>query len=326
MKMRASWVRNKHKITLEQVDVLPPRKDEVLVRSAWAAICGSDIHVVHADLPLPPRLANPGTPGHEGIGYVEESMAEGYRKGDLVLTVPGYEARTGTFCDYQTSLARYHVKIPATDLPLEQILMAQQFGTTIYSMRQLPVDVVGKTVMVMGQGSAGLFFAWSMKRAGAAKVIASDKMPARLAVSKYFGVDVPVEAGEKARQAVMDHTGGQGVDYLIEAVGSAEAQLQSIALMREGAHGLYFGLPDTNQPIPFNFHDFQRKRLTLNATTHALRDHSMVSFQRAVDLIVNREIDVSRMVSHRYGIEQIEEAMEVATTYRDEARKVCLKF
>ena len=38
MKMRASWVRNKHKITLEQVDVLPPRKDEVLVRSAWAAL------------------------------------------------------------------------------------------------------------------------------------------------------------------------------------------------------------------------------------------------------------------------------------------------
>jgi threonine dehydrogenase-like Zn-dependent dehydrogenase len=326
MKMRASWVRNKHKIAIEQVDVLPPQKDEVLVRSAWAAICGSDVHVVHADLPLPPRMANPGTPGHEGIGYVEESMAEGYRKGDLVVTIPGYEARTGTFCDYQTSLARYHLKVPKTDLPLEQIMMAQQFGTTIYSMRQVPIDVVGKTVMVMGQGSAGLFFAWSMKRAGAAKVIASDKMPARLAVSKHFGVDVAVEAGDKTLQAVMDHTGGVGADYLIEAVGSAEATLQSIALIREGGHGLYFGLPDTNKPILFNFHDFQRKRLTINSTTHALRDHSMISFQRALDLIVNREIDVAPIVSHRYGIEQIEEAMEVATTYRDEARKVCLKF
>lgn len=326
MKMRASWVRNKHKIAIEQVEVLPPKQDELLVRTAWAAICGSDIHVVHADLPLPPRMANPGTPGHEGIGTVEESMADGYNKGDLVLTIPGYEARTGTFCDYQTSLARYHLKVPKTDLPLEQILMAQQFGTTIYSMRQVPVDVVGKTVMVMGLGSAGLFFSWSMKRAGAAKVIACDKMPARRAVSKHFGVDVPVEAGDKALQAVMDNTGGAGVDYLIEAVGSAEALVQSIGMIREGGHGLYFGLPDTTKPIPFNFHDFQRRRLTINATTHALRDHSMISFQRALDLIVNREIDVAPMISHRFGVEQIEEAMEVATTYRDEARKVCLKF
>ena len=55
---------------------------------------------------------------------------------------------------------------------------------------------------------------------GAATVIASDKMPARLAISRHFGVDVPVEAGDKAYQAVMDHTGGEGVDYLVEAVGN----------------------------------------------------------------------------------------------------------
>ena len=54
----------------------------------------------------------------------------------------------------------------------------------------------------------------------------------------------------------------------------------------EGGHGLYFGLPDTKEFIPFNFHDFQRRRLTINATTHALRDPSMSSFKRALDLIV----------------------------------------
>ena len=326
MKMRATWVRNKHQIICDQVDVLPPNKDEMLVRTAWAALCGSDVHVVHSDVPLPPRLANPGTPGHEGIGYVEESDDSRYKKGDLVLTIPGYSARTGTFCDYQTLLARYLIKVPPTDIPLEQLLMAQQFGTVIYSLRQLPVDVVGKTVMVMGQGSAGLFFAWSLKRAGAAKVIASDKMPARLAVSRHFGVDVPVKAGKEAYQAVMDHTGGEGVDYLVEAVGNQEALAQSIGLIREGGHGLYFGLPDTKELVPFNFHDFQRRRLTINATTHALRDHSLISFRRALDLIVTRQIDVSPMISHVFSLDQIEQAMDYATTYRDNARKVCLKF
>lgn len=326
MKMRASWVRNKHKIVCEQVDVVPPNEDELLVRTSWAAICGSDVHVVHSEVPLPPRVANPGTPGHEGIGHVEESNDPKYKKGDLVLTIPGYVARTGTFCDYQTITKRYTVKVPPTEIPQEQLLMAQQFGTTIYSMRQLPVDVVGKTVMVMGQGSAGLFFAWSLKRAGAVKVIASDKSDARLAISRHFGVDVPVKAGKEAYQAVMDHTGGEGVDYLVEAVGSAEALAQSIGLIREGGNGLYFGLPDTKEFIPFNFHDFQRRRLTINATTHALRDPSMISFKRALDLIVTKQIDVSPLISHVFKLDEIEKAMEYASTYKDNARKVCLQF
>jgi threonine dehydrogenase-like Zn-dependent dehydrogenase len=324
--MRASWVRNKHHIICEQVDRLDPDPDEVVVKSAWAAICGSDVHVVHADLPLPPRLVNPGTPGHEGIGYVEEPNRSDYRKGDLVLTVPGYSARTGTFCDYQTLLQRYTLKVSTTDLPLEQILMAQQFGTTIYSLRQRPVDVVGKTVMVMGQGSAGLFMSWNLKRAGATMVIASDKMPARLAISKHFGVDVPVEAGDKAYQAVMDHTGGKGVDYLVEAVGNQEALAQSIGLIRDAGSALYFGLPDTTALVPFNFHDFQRRQMTINATSHALQDHTLVSFKRALELIVNREIDVSPMVSHVFKMDEIDTAMEYASTYKESARKVCIRF
>ena len=326
MKMRASKVVGKHQIVCDQVEVLAPNEDEVLVRSAWAAICGSDVHVVHADIPLPPRVANPGTPGHEGIGYVEESGGPGYKKGELVLTIPGYSARTGTFCDYQTLLARYTLKVPPTDVPLEELLMAQQFGTTIYSLRQQPVDVVGKTVMILGQGSAGVFFAWSLKRAGAATVIASDKSDARLAISRHFGVDVPVHAGDEAYQAVMDHTGGEGVDYLVEAVGSQEAVAQSIGLIREAGHGLYFGLPDTKALVPFNFHDFQRRRLTINATTHTLRDRTMSSFQRALDLIVTKQIDVSPMISHVFDLDQIEQAMDYATTYKDNSRKVCLKF
>lgn len=326
MKMRASRVRSKHKITCEQAEVVPPNDEELLVRTAWAAICGSDVHVVHSDVPLPPRVAKPGTPGHEGIGYVEESRDPRYKRGELVLTIPGNSARTGTFCDYQTLLSRYALKVPPTDIPLEQLLMAQQFGTTIYALRQLPVDVIGKTVMVMGQGSAGLFFAWSLKRAGAAKVIASDRMDARLAVSRHFGVDVPVKAGEQAYQAVMDHTGGEGVDYLVEAVGNREALAQSISLIREAGHGLYFGLPDTTALVPFNFHDFQRRRLTINATTHALRDRGMSSFQRALDLIVTKQIDVSPMVTHVFRLDEIETAMDYAATYKDNARKVCLKF
>jgi L-iditol 2-dehydrogenase len=326
MKMRASAVREKHKIVCEQVDVVPPNKDEILVRTAWAAICGSDVHTVHSDVPLAERMANPGNPGHEGIGYLEEGEVPGYKKGDLILTVPYYTSRTGTFCDYVTILPDYTVKVPPADIPLEQLLMAQQFGTTIYALRQLPVDVTGKTVMVVGQGSAGLFFAWSLKRAGATTVIASDKMPARLAISRRFGVDVPVKAGKEAYQAVMDHTNGKGVDYLVEAVGSVEAINESISLVRMHGQVLFYGLPDTKAFIAFNFHDFSRKGLIVNATTNATQEGGMRSFKRALDLILTRQIDMSPLISHVFSLDRIEDAMDHASTCKDNARKICIKF
>ena len=326
MKMRASRVVGKHQIVCDQFDVLEPEKGEVLVKSEWAAICGSDVHTIHSDIPFTPRLANPGAPGHEGIGHVVDSRAEGYDKGDLILTVPGYENRTGTFAEYQTLQTRYMVKVPKTDLPLEELLMAQQFGTTLYALRQLPVDVVGQTVMVMGQGSAGLFFAWSLKRAGAKTVIVSDYNDARLAISKHFGADIAVKPGKDAMQAVMDHTGGKGVPYLVEAVGSPEALAQSIGMIGLDGKGLFFGLPTTKELVPFNFHDFQRRRMTINAHTETLREPHLLSFKYALDLIVNRDIDVSPLISHTFRMDEIDKAMDYATTYKENSRKVCIRF
>jgi L-iditol 2-dehydrogenase len=298
-----------------------------MVETTWAAICGSDLHALHAKVPLPERSTQPGYPGHEGIGVVAESRHPDFKPGDRVLTVPSRPNRTGTFVDLQTIMARFLIHLPETDVPMEQMLMAQQFGTTIFALRQHPVDVVGKTVMVMGQGSAGGFFAYNLKRAGAAKVIVSDKSEARLALSKHFGADLAVRAdGDNVHQAVMDETGGNGVDYLVEAVGSSEALAESIGLIRPQGNGLYFGQPESKELVGFNFHDFQRNRLTINATTGTQLEDGLVSFKRALHLIVSGQIDVSPMISHTFELDKIEEAMQRAHERDDNARKVVIKI
>lgn len=326
-KMRATRIPEKGKIICETVEVVPPEDGEVLVETIWAAICGSDLHVLHSKVPLPERKSQPGFPGHEGIGVVKESRHPDFKPGDRVLTVPSRPNRTGTFVDIQTIMGKFLIHLPETDVPMEHMLMAQQFGTTIFSLRQFPVDVVGKTVMVMGQGSAGWFFAYNLKRAGAAKVIVSDKAEARLALSKHFGADLAVRAdGDNVRQAVMDETGGLGVDYLVEAVGSSEALAESIGLIRPQGNGLYFGQPESKELVGFNFHDFQRNRLTINATTGTQQEEGLVSFKRALHLIVSGQLDVSPMISHVYELDKIEEAMNCAFTREDNARKVAIKI
>ena len=324
--MRAALLVEAGRLVCEEVPVRPPKDGELLVETQGASICGSDLHVVFMGLSIFPPPTPPGYPGHEGIGKVMESRSDAFAPGDMVLTCP-WPTEAGCFSDWQTIAASFCLKLPSHDGPVEELMMAQQLCAVLYCFRRSKLDLHGKTVMVMGQGSAGQFMAWLAKRAGAAKVIASDRSEARLSMSSAFGVDVPVMArGDNVNQAVMDHTGGEGADLLIEAVGSRESLLESVELTRVGGEMLLFGLPDSNDPVPFNFHDFFRRKLTAYADYGAQHEPDLVSFDHALRLIASGEIDVKSMVSHTLPIERIDEAMRLAHERDDNALKVSLSF
>lgn len=325
-KMRAALMVENGLMECIQADVRAPKEGEILVKTEMASICGSDLHVIYHGVSHPAFPQQPGFPGHEGVGEVLESRHPAYRKGDTVLTCPA-PPLSFSFAEYQTLHGDMCVKLPAYDGPNSHLLMAQQLGTVIFALRQTPVDVVGKTVVVMGQGSAGMFFTYLLKRAGAEKVIVSDLSEARLDAGKKLGADVAVTAnGDQFAQAVMDHTNGQGADYLVEAVGSKVSLLQSVQLARMQSDMLLFGLPDTSEPVPWNFHDFFRKKLRAYSTYGTQHEADRVSFKMALNLIANKEIDVSPMLSHVYPIEDVQNAMEVAHNRLDNALKVSLSF
>ena len=324
--MRAAKFVAVGRIQCEETALPAPQEGEVLVRSDLAAICGSDLHVVYDGMSFLPQPCPHGYPGHEGIGEVVESKSPKFKVGAKVLVCPaGPFSRT--FAHYIALPAAQCVLLPAYKGPLEHLLMAQQLGTTIFALRQMPADVVGKTVMVMGQGSAGNFFAYNLKRAGAAKVIVSDKSEARLAASKTFGADVALKADPASvKEAVLEHTGGQGVDYLVEAVGHADSFLETVDYMKPHGQILFFGLPDSQQPIRINFHDYFRKKLRSYSTFGAQHEADHASFALALKLIAKKEIDVTQMVTHRFPIEQIDKAMRIAQDRSDNALKVAVTF
>jgi threonine dehydrogenase-like Zn-dependent dehydrogenase len=326
-KMKAARLVAAGKIVCEQATAPEPKDGEVLVKSELAAICGSDLHVVYAGQGHTPdgSVQYPcphGYPGHEGLGTVVASKSPTHKVGQKVLCCP-IATNSATFSEYQVLPPSQAIPLPAYNGPLEHLLMAQQLGTTIFALRQNPVDVVGKTVLVMGQGSAGNFFAYNLKRAGAAKVIVSDLSEARLGAAKVFGADVAVKAdAETVKQAVMDHTKGQGVDFLVEAVGSRTTLLQTVDLMKPDSTMLYFGLPDSNTPVPWNFQTFFRKRLRAYSTYGAQVEADTVSFKLALHLVATRQIDVASMISHRLPLDDIDKAMRIAQDRSDNALKV----
>ncbi len=167
-----------------------------------------------------------------------------------------------------------------------------------------------------------------LKRQGAARVIVSDRSEARLDASRQLsGADVAVSADvQTVRDAVMDNTGGDGVDYLVEAVGRRDSLEESVHLVRSGGEMLMFGLPDCQESVPFEFHLFFRKKLGMSSTFGAQEEPQLASFRKALDMIAKKEIDVSPLVSHLFGIQDIQEAMLTAHERRDNALKVSMTF
>lgn len=331
--MRAGRLVELGRVAFEEAPIEPPRDGEVLVRSAFGSICGSDLHGVQYGVEVLPFPCPAGYPGHEGIGEVVESRYDGLQPGDTVLTVP-FAHLGRTIAEYQRCAGTNAIKVSGGEEPsaqalppLEQVLMAQQLGTVIFALRRYPTDVTGKTVAIVGQGSAGLFFTYLLRRAGAAKIIVADLSPARLKVSESYGADVCINANaDDVVAAVADLTGGKGADYVVEAVGRKETLAQSIDLAAVDTKMLWFGLPDTTEQVPIPFNKFFRKRLTAQTVYGAQGEPGLVSFRAALDLIIRGEIDVSPLLTHVLPIEDVEHAFDLAHSRDEGAVKISVAF
>jgi L-iditol 2-dehydrogenase len=318
----ARWV-DVGRVVCEDAPVPPVADGQILLRTGYASICGSDLHSVFLDTPSRPEAA--GYPGHESVGEVVESRCPGFEPGDCVLTVP-HAVDGRCLAEYQALPGSACIQLPTTT-PLSHLLMAQQLGTVIYALRSHPLDLIGKDAAVIGQGSAGAFFTFLLKRAGATRVLVSDKSPARLAYSRQLGADLTVDADAvDFRSAVMEVTGGQGAGVVVEAVGSRETFPLSLQLAATGATVVWFGLPEDAGDYPFSFHEFFRRRLTAHTNFGAQAEPGFESFRYAVRMIANGAIDVAPLLSHMLPIERVDEAFRIAHERTDNALKVSIKF
>jgi threonine dehydrogenase-like Zn-dependent dehydrogenase len=204
--------------------------------------------------------------------------------------------------------------------------MAQQLGTVIYGSKRLP-SLDDATVVVIGQGSVGLFHDFWLRRLGAGRIIAIEPVPERIAAARAFGVDEAIDVvGDAATHAVLDLTNGHGSDVVVEAVGSVDTMAQALIIARPSGRIALFGLPPTMDAVPFDWDTFFRKRLTMHAVHGAQEEPGLPDFQAAVDLIVDGEIDVRPFLTHRFPIDRVQDAFNLADSKEDGALKVSLTF
>jgi len=307
-----------------EVDIPSKNESEVLVHTLRSSICGSDLHVAYNGWGVDKFPLPPGYPGHESVCEVVDGRGTNYSEGQLVLAVPIIsEARS--FSEYQVISEKQLLAIDK-DISVNEILMAQQLGTVVFAIRDLP-KLDGRSVVIIGQGSAGLFHTFMCKRLNAGKIITVDPVSERCDISKNIGADIVVNSkGEQANEAVFEVTDGVGGDVVIDAVGSIETLNQAVHIAKSNADILLFGLPTTESKVLFDWSTMFKKNLNLKAIHGAQHEIGLPDFKLACDLIEKKEIDVTDFVTHTFRLEEIQKAFDLVESKKDGVIKAAIRF
>ncbi len=287
-----------------------------------ASICGSDTHVVLDGFHRAERLGEPGYPGHEGVGVVEVSRSDRFAAGDRVLTVPpGWLG--ACWAELQVVPEAYLVRVP-DGLPLERGLMAQQLGTTIFAMKKFGRPD-GDVAVVIGAGSAGLYFAQHLRQLGHPHVVVAEPDAGRRALAGGLGATRVVDpAVESLVEVVGELTGGSGAALVIEAAGYDALRADAIEMVRHGGTVGFFGYPELHGDAPYPSFLAFRRNVSIEWVNGAQLEPGLASFVEAMRLIATGEIAVDHCLERFLDLEDADAAVRLAKARGEGAAKINL--
>lgn len=317
--MRAAFALGDGRVEVREVPVPEPGEDELLVRTHYAAVCGSDLHQVFGA-----ARRNPAGFGHESVATVVRG--DGHPEGKLVLVVPP-AAASHAFAEYQVVPARSVVPL-ADGADPRRMLMAQQLGTVIFALKKfLPASPV-RTAAVVGCGPAGLNFVRLLRLRGAERIFASDLRPWRAELAARLGATATVLAGERdIADEVHARSGGEGVELAVDASGRNAGRRQAMLSVATGGRVGFYGLPEAGEPdTRMPYARIFRKAPDLLIAGVAQYEPGLASFREAVRLISERAVNPDDLISHEFPLERLEEAVRLAHDLTDGVVKAAIKI
>ena len=324
--MRAAQLVGPKQFSFTDVPTPTVGQGNVLIEIERWSICGSDIRNLYgAVLPEQSYPAPIGNPGHEIAGRIVESRSDRWDVGQRVIALP--HGRDDALVEHYEVLPNRMIAIPDEGDPGDW-LMCQPSGTVLYACQQLGT-LLGKSVLILGQGPIGLTFTAIFARSGARKVIGSDLLDYRLDFARRFGathtlnpMDVPIH------DAVSEILDGELPDLVVEAAGYPDTLQLGLDLVSEFGTLVMFGLQQRasdENPVPrLRIERFRRSNATLLATASGHMADPTGHIARMVELKQRGWWDPSTMITHRTTFENIQDAYDLYDSRKDGIVKVVI--
>ena len=327
---------------------------DALVRITTTTICGTDVHILKGEYPVPKGL----TIGHEPVGVIEKlgSAVVGYSEGQRVIagaiTPSGHSYASLSGCHSQDGVGTAHgwksiggwkfgntidgaqaeyVLVPDAmanlapvpdNLSDEQVLMCPDIMSTGFAGAETGGIRIGDTVAIFAQGPIGLCATGGARLMGATRIIAVDRIPERLEMARRLGADEVVDCSQTDAVAEIHRlTDGRGVDVSIEALGIQATFEAALRVLRPGGTLSSLGVYSTDLHIP------------VDAFAAGLGDHRIATtlcpggkerMRRLMAVILGDRLDLRPLVTHRFKLDDIERAYDLFSHQRDGVLKVAI--
>ena len=308
------------------MDVEAPTIDDgqCLIKLERWSVCGSDIR--HGYGPLYPEEEYPmrvGGPCHECAGTIVESRSDQFHEGQRVIVLPN-QGGHGGMVEYMASAPDRMVALP-DEGDLSEWVMCQPSGTVLYSCQQMET-ILGKRVLIFGQGSIGLSFTAITARAGARQVIAVDLEDYRLEYARNFGATHTLNpTRDNLDEAIAEITGGQGAEISVEAAGYPDTFNNTFKYVSQFGRCIIFGLVGgTEDMTPLHYRQFIMKQPTIVPTLGAASGDAVGHIQRMVELRERGWWDPGEMVTHEMSFDDVKDAYDMYENREDEIVKAVM--
>lgn len=336
--MKVAVYYNNRDVRVEERPVPKPGTGEVLVRIEASGICGSDVMEWYRIRKAPLVL------GHEIAGVVEEAgpgVAK-FKKGDRVFATHHVPCGTchrcrmghpstcetlrtthfdpGGFAEFvrvpALQVEKGMLKIPDT-MTFEEASFIEPLGCVVQGHRRAHFRE-GQTVLVIGSGLAGLLHVQLARAQGAAKVFATDVSDYRLAAAKRLGADDAFKATDDIPARIRQANDGRLADLVVTCAGAVPAIQQGLRSVEPGGTVLFFAPtgPDVQLPVPF--WDLWKDEITM-VNTYAASGKDLVT---ALNLIRDKKVKVSEMVTHRLPLSAAGEGFRLTAEPRDSLKVI----
>ena len=323
--MKVAVYYNNRDIRIKDVEIPKISEGEILVKVMASGICGTDVMEWYR-VKKGPRVL-----GHEIGAEVVESKSDRFQKGDRVFVchhVPCDDCkhcREGdhTACEtlhtgnYDPGGFSEYVRIPQINvekgtfflgnLSYEEATLIEPFACSVRSMRIIGVKSQ-HTVLILGSGVSGLLNIQLAKLIGA-KVIVTDIKDYRLKKAKEYGADEVIDAREDFSVVA---------DRVILCTGAEEAVKKAFQCVDRKGVILFFAIPPEDVCIPIA--DFWRNELTVTSSYGAAPN----DLEEAIDLMQTGKVNVADVITHKFPLDEIQEAFKVAADANESLKVVVL--
>jgi len=337
--MKTVLITNPNEIKVAEMPMPEIKEGEALLKIKYCGICGADVASFTGNQPF---TTYPRIPGHEFSAEIVTIglNQKGLKPGDIVTANPYFNCnecysckrglvnacmnnrtmgvqKDGSFCEYITMpIERIY---DGKGLSAKELALIEPFSIGYHAISRTKIKPADK-VLIIGAGPIGLFALISAKLKGA-EVYCADLLDLRLNLAKEYGADGAINTKEEDILVAAEKiTNGNGFDVCVEACGLNDTFLNCIDCAAFGANIILIG--NGKKETTFLHSIILKKELNIFGSRNSYEK----DFTRLIDIVSRKEVDVMKMVSAVYPMDQADEAFKRLAKNDGSLAKILVKI